>query len=450
MTNFSIELSADRIVDARTRNYFAEVLTSYNNGCYRSAVVTLWSVVVCDLFFKLSELSSHYGDETAKSLLKDIEKLRGKNPNSPDWEWHLVEQTYERTQLLEAGDYANLEALLKHRHLSAHPVLNATEVLFEPSKDSARAHIRNALEGVLTKPPIMTKKIFDALVEDLEANAAVLPDKQALSRYLHAKYFPYLVPYVERSLFRSLWRLVFRSKDERCEKNREINLRALSILYERDKAACRAAIEAERPYFSDVGTDGSRFDSIVRFIGRYPELFGSLTDAAKTPLENAGKADLDTFARAWFLSESPAQHLDAVEKRISATSGSREFLSGEAFDELLAMARDVGLEERALDIAIAQFGWSHSFDMADGYFVSLIKPNLRVFNKTQLGKLIKEVESNNQIYGRGRAASQHRLIKQVVDTAFKGDFDYTAYPNFAESVGIDLKKLPLDEDEIPF
>src|SRR6266571_5138309 len=172
MSDFSIELTAERIVDARTKKYFSEVLLSYGNGCFRSAVVMLWSVVICDLLFKLVELATHYGDTTARSILKAIESLRLKNPNSPDWEWSLVQEIRDRTQLLEAGDFANLEALLKHRHLSAHPVLSATEVLFEPTKDTARAHIRNALEGVLTKPSIMTKKIFDAFAEDLEASGA--------------------------------------------------------------------------------------------------------------------------------------------------------------------------------------------------------------------------------------------------------------------------------------
>ena len=326
-------------------------------------------------------------------------------------------------------------------------MLSAIEVLFEPSKDIVRAHIRNALEGVLTKPSIMTKKIFDAFIEDLEAKAAVLPDKSSLAKYLEAKYFPHFVPYVEQNVFRSLWRLVFRSNDSRCEKNREVNLRTLSILYEKDKAAIKPTIEADRHYFSEVGTDGSRFSSFIRFMGQYPELFSALTNAARTPLETAAKADVDTFARAWFLSESPTQHLDALEKRIY---DGRDFLSGDAFDDLLSMARG-GLVDRALDIAITQFGRSYNFDAADGSFTSLIKPNLRLFSKKQLKKLIKEADSNDQIYGRWRAANHHRLIKQVVDAAFDGKFDYSAYPHFAESVGIDLKEIsPPDEDEIPF
>jgi hypothetical protein len=70
-----------------------------------------------------------------------------------------VQLVKDRTVLLEDGDYGNLEALQNHRHLSAHPVLTASEILFEPNRETARAHIRNALEGVLTKPSIMTKKV---------------------------------------------------------------------------------------------------------------------------------------------------------------------------------------------------------------------------------------------------------------------------------------------------
>ena len=448
MADFSIELSADRIVDARTKRYFSEVMLSYNTGCFRSAVVMLWSVVICDLLFKLVELATHYGDPIAKSILKSIEGQRQKNPNSPDWERSLVQEIRDRTQLLEAGDFANLEALLSHRHLSAHPVLSATEVLFEPSKDTARAHIRHALEGVLTKPSIMSKRIFDAFVEDLESSSAVLPDDVSLSRYLQAKYFPHLVPYVEQSIFRSLWRLVFRSDDERCEKNRGINLRALSIVYERNREAFRAAIETERHYYSEVGLDGTRFEALVTFIGKYPELFPLLTDAAKTPLETAAKSNLSTFANAWFLSKSASDHLNAVEQRVASK---KEFLSGSAFDEMLATARALGLEQRALDIGITQFGESVSFDMADGYFTSLIKPNLNRFEKQQLLTLAERIDSNFQVYARSRAAAHHRLIKPRLDAAFDNAFDYAKFPKFAESVGIELKQLPQpDDDDVPF
>ena len=50
----------------------------------------------------------------------------------------------------------------------------------------------------------MTRKAFDAFVEDLEATGPLLPDKTSLQRYLEGKYFPHLLPAVEDSIFRSL------------------------------------------------------------------------------------------------------------------------------------------------------------------------------------------------------------------------------------------------------
>ncbi|MEY3479819.1 MAG: hypothetical protein RIQ71_594 [Verrucomicrobiota bacterium] len=444
MSDYSLELAAERITDARTKKYFAEVMVSYSSGCFRSSVVMLWSVAICDILFKLVQLAEHYGDSVAKGILRDIEATRLANPKSPEWEWKLVEEVKARTQLLEAGDYANLEALQKHRHLSAHPVLSASEVLFEPNKETARSHIRNTLEGLLTKPAIMTKKVFDAFVEDLEVNAAIFPDKSSLTKYLSAKYLSHLVPAVEHAMFRNLWRLVFRSDDVRCETNRMVNFRALNILYEGRRDDLKAAVAGERDYFSEVGLTGSRFHYFMRFVGTHPELFQLLTDAAKTPIEGAAKASLSNFAIAWFLSPNVDQHLEAIRKRVTHD---KHFISGEAFDDLLDAAREFGVESKALDIAITQFGQSISFDMADGYFTSLIKPLLPHFSKDQLVELVKAIESNGQIHGRGRAASQHRLIVNVLDGVFAKKFDYAPYPKFSESVGIELKHIPSAADE---
>ena len=43
-------LEIDNIYSSKTREYFREVLSSYSNGNYRSAVVMLYSVCICDLF----------------------------------------------------------------------------------------------------------------------------------------------------------------------------------------------------------------------------------------------------------------------------------------------------------------------------------------------------------------------------------------------------------------
>ncbi|MEF1219159.1 hypothetical protein REH76_15410, partial [Photobacterium damselae] len=73
---FSLETQKRKIYDKRTKRYFEEVYKGYANGCFRSATVMLWSVVVCDLIFKLQELKDLYSDSAAEKILKEIEKMQ--------------------------------------------------------------------------------------------------------------------------------------------------------------------------------------------------------------------------------------------------------------------------------------------------------------------------------------------------------------------------------------
>src|SRR4051812_34230582 len=132
MSSFSIDLAADRIIDPRTRSYFDEVARSYANECFRSALVMLWTVVVCDLVYKLQSLRDLYADAAAGKLLEDVEQKRLANPNSPDWEIYLLEEISKRTKMLETSEFVQLQNLQKLRHLSAHPVLTAADLLFRP------------------------------------------------------------------------------------------------------------------------------------------------------------------------------------------------------------------------------------------------------------------------------------------------------------------------------
>ena len=50
---FNFENTIEQIPITKTKEYFKEVYSSYCIGNYRSAVVMLWTVIVCDLLFKL-------------------------------------------------------------------------------------------------------------------------------------------------------------------------------------------------------------------------------------------------------------------------------------------------------------------------------------------------------------------------------------------------------------
>ena len=90
----------------KTREYFDEVLSSYANGNYRSEVVMLYSVAICDLLFKLQELADMYNDTVAVNILQDINKIRnaGDNKSKSRWEKEFVDSCKIRPACSGTGE----------------------------------------------------------------------------------------------------------------------------------------------------------------------------------------------------------------------------------------------------------------------------------------------------------------------------------------------------------
>ena len=116
----------DRINDDTTKEYFDEVLSSYYHGNYRASIVGLYSVVICDVVYKLIYLRDMYSDVQAKTILDDIKAKQLANPTSANWETFLIDQTEKNTNVINPILKNDIEFLKKHRHLSAHPVISDT------------------------------------------------------------------------------------------------------------------------------------------------------------------------------------------------------------------------------------------------------------------------------------------------------------------------------------
>lgn len=99
--DYSIETSLENIQNSKSKQYFQEVYQTYINKNYRSSVVMLYSVLICDLVFKLRDLRDIYSDSKAEKILKEIEDLQIANPTSPEWETKLIDAVKTKTNLLE-------------------------------------------------------------------------------------------------------------------------------------------------------------------------------------------------------------------------------------------------------------------------------------------------------------------------------------------------------------
>lgn len=431
LDEYSIEQRATQIFDSRSRDYFSEVLSCYSSGSYRSAVVMLWSVVVCDFLFKLKYLEELYEDEKARKILENIEKLQKENERSSAWESQLVESFAKDIKLLNMAERENLMNLQKQRHLAAHPIIDANLMLHRPNRDTTRALIRNALDGVLTKAPILTKAIVQALMEDLEKASGILLENDKLKRYLESKYFSRFNKITETEVFKSLWKFVFKLIDEKCESNREINYNALILLYNKNPTQFTSQIEFDKDYYSSIATDGKPIQYLIKFLSKSPEIYEYLADHAKTKIEHEAEHDQSSRFLAWFIHGSLDNHANHLKKWIDENYYVE--IDATTWNGLLGLSEYPEWPRHVIRIGNSYYGASSSYNTADKRFSEVIRPKLDQYDIDDCVDLIEKSEKNNQTYSRGRAANDH---KQVIDraTEVSPGFDYTKYENFIKEI----------------
>jgi len=431
MDEYSIEKRSDRIFDRNTKEYFDEVVSSYREGSHRSAVVMLWSVVVCDLLFKLKYMVDMYTDSTAQSILDEVADIQKHNEKSPEWEFRLVELVAEKTKLLEVADVDHLHHLQKQRHLAAHPVLTQKLELHRPNGDTVRALIRNTLDGILTKPPIYTRKIFDQFINDLAESAPLLIDDEKLRRYLESKYFAHLDTELEKILIRSLWKLVFRLNNDQCDKNRSINYRALELLVRRNESDLIALVQANKDYYSNVANSGEPVKYLVYFLSKYPSVYTELKEDTKIAVRHAISDDVTARCLGWFVKPSIQQHADDLEVWLAGDE--HPDLPEDAMSALSKLSDSQEWESLFRRLLNTYYGSSRSYDQADSRFQHAISPYIETYGTEDLLDLLKKIEKNSQTYERRAARYDHGLIKSQCDDVLGDQFDYAQYQNFSTS-----------------
>ncbi len=239
-----IDLS--RILSPKTREYMREVLSSYENGNYRSSIVMLYSVCLCDLIFKLVELRDVYLDKFSKDLLVKIEQKIASDKASPAWEVELLEALFKSSPILDTQSYALINHLRDFRNLSAHPVLDDYSELFMPSKEIVEAYIKSSFDAILSKPALLVSNAVEVISEDLDVKKGyLLEDKKGFQDYVRKKYLNRMPEAMIQRVFRSFWKFTFVLLNEKCNENRLLNVYFLSVVYKHNKEAVAADIRAE-------------------------------------------------------------------------------------------------------------------------------------------------------------------------------------------------------------
>lgn len=434
---------ADDIYFAKTREYFREVLSSYASDNYRSAVVMLYSVAICDMLFKLQELRDMYNDTKASEILAEVEKSRNTNDNKSKskWEKEFVDNVFKNTKLLDLEAYTNLNHLYDYRNFSAHPALNENYELVSPTKETVISCICNTVKDILVKPPIFVKSVIDMLTDDLDGKIELYHnEKDTLEIYLNNKYYSKMNITMKLSVFRALWKFCFISEDDKCAQNRAINRLALEVLSHGIETDIEEDIHKNQNRYT-VAYDKTCVLYLIGFLAIDPFAYKNLNQDTKLRIDKQIEQTKDVELLTWFKYTNFDLFYDAF-KQHSYIEISKQTVSF-AFRYM----EKYGYANQFLNLLINNYGRSPSFDAANTAYKYSIRPYLRDMTREQFVALIEVSNSNDQIYNRWLADEKNTEIVTAGKDLLGNDFDYSKYPNFK----FDEKVLstPEEEDDLP-
>lgn len=417
---------SEKIYFKKIRSYFSEVVISYANGSYRSAIVMLYSVIVCDLLFKLNELSDVYGDEKAKELLDEIERIRLSDEHSKSqWEKDLIEKVYKQTNLLGLDVYKNIEHLKDHRNLSAHPALNDNYELFEPTKEITICHIKNMLEGVLIKPPIFINNILNMMLDDIAEKKDIYEsDKIKFHEYLSRKYFSRMTDNMKKKVFRSLWKLCFNlPNDEKCMANIKLNGWVMEFLYPEIKDICEF-IEQD-PMFTQLDKDPRCCLCLCLFLAKFPIVYSILCEDIRIRINSFVEIDTTAKQISWFIECNYRKHIQNL-----ISNNFYNDIDYFVFNFIKKNYENAGELPIFIDYCIEYFGRSYNYTKANERYCMVIQSLLSKMTRNQYINLIQKINNNAQIYDRYTAYETNTEIFSHAISVLGKDFDFSMYPHF--------------------
>lgn len=174
--------------DRQSRDQFADAVRAYGAGALRAAIISTWVAVALDLTAKIRELAEA-GDAAAKAYVIKLDRAvqAGNVPVLSAFEHDLLATCRDTFALISDREARELGRLQDDRHVCAHPAYVAPEVVFAPTPELCRLHMRTAVDAVLTHPPAPGRTAIDRFIAEAQG-AAWPPDRAAVAAHLDARY----------------------------------------------------------------------------------------------------------------------------------------------------------------------------------------------------------------------------------------------------------------------
>lgn len=342
-----------------TRNYFREVVSSYENGNYRSAIVVLYTICLSDLLYKLKEVADVDEDEKAKSIIADVMQKQKEGKN---WEFELATQMHNKAHLLDETSWKLLNHMREMRNACAHPSYDNDWNLIQPTKEQVLAQMRFALDSILLKPAFYIDDVVDKLSNDLAERKAYLLYSDTFEKYIKRRYLKHLSNELFVRVFGSFWKFVFRLDNDDCNSNRDINLLLLGLMYREREDVINTYIDKNPDKFSIE--DHCRYWKQAHiFFRQNPSIYGHLSEITRKMHEsNLSQVSNGSLLR-WYLKSSKEEHINyLIEKEYW------EEPSNADYPAFIRAYYEEGLISLACEYLILAMRNANSFNKVIAYF----------------------------------------------------------------------------------
>ena len=417
------------------KNFIQEAVQCYKGGSFRQAIVATWIAVVYDIIHKFQELELT-GDANATKYLEQYEKIRkaGDLRGSLDFEKNILKVAKEEFELITEIEYIDLIRLQEDRNRCAHPAMNSSDEIYQPSPELARTHLRNAVEHLLQRQPVQVKAALGRLVADVESEYFPRNNEEAI------KYFsvgPLSRP--KASLVRNfvivLTKSLLTSDFERPKRDRYFA--ALHTVIQLERGISHATLATKLNNIV-VGMPDENLFSVLRFVARIEETWQYLDEDSKAKLKNfVANLSEEQESIGLFFAFMIA---DLVESAISRLNSIRT--QSIAVLSNLQEENNKRVHPEVVEKATTNYIDSGNFSLANDIGEHLIIPLAKYLLPEQIERIIRASEENSQIKG---SYQMNAVLRHIRDCKIISIAQFNELLKKYGVVNIDIEEAPIGE-----
>lgn len=436
------------------KDAFREVIQTYYSGNYRAAVVTLYSLVMFDLYNKLQYMAEE-GEKKAQKELEKVNKLIEDDEKYSAVEKEVFTFFTENYSLHFSNFERDIKYLKESRDNCAHLKVNS-QTLSVPKDYQVRMLISSMFENLFSVKAPFLDDLLPYVKDDIEEYSAdetsilSFPIEDSIHQRYSKKFFSRMTQTSLLKSLRTILRLLFVSEDEEAVKySRGLYIILRSMLHYIDAQGLGSVCENDDKVLDvlmKVDEDSLNLNPI-RKDALYITLCSSrwLCDSFRKNELFKGVVDQYIFKRNVFEKHFkilyPELHADRWNYYKENYNRFPCKFQKSRFDYLKDAEgfSDVVFIECEIDKVPTYYG----FDDADS-FMGFLDESIESISDDAIKLIIEKYNSNNQFYDRRSSKAGVKLIMTEVEKR-KMNIDWSQYKAFSRYTDTSLKTSDNDE-----